>query len=84
MKIRPVSGSGYRCSGCGEGFLFAYDHLPEREIRDFPVWGKRCYLKMRRARVDCPRCGVCAQRLDWLEDQQRQTLRYERYVDPVM
>ena len=80
VKIRPVAGSGYRCGGCGEGILFAYDHLPERRVRDFPVWGRRCYLAMRRARVACSRCGVTMQRLEWLEDQQRQTLRYERYV----
>lgn len=80
VKVRPVAGRGYRCSGCGEGYLFAYDHLPERRVRDFPVWGRCCYLRMRRARVNCAQCGVCAEKLEWLEEQQRQTLRYERYV----
>lgn len=80
VRIRRGEGSGYFCGSCGEGMLFAYDHLAERRVRDFSVWGKACYLQFRRARVDCPRCGVCAERLTWIDDQQRQTLRYERYV----
>jgi len=49
-------------------------------VRDFPVWGRRSFLSVRIARVNCPRCGIVIERLDWLEKYARQTLRYEKYV----
>jgi len=61
--------------------LFAYDHEPVRRIRDFPLWGRRCWLEVALARVWCGRCGaVVVERLEWVEPYARQTLRYERYV----
>jgi transposase len=80
VSIRRRPGSGYRCRGCGQMFLFCHDHLETRRVRDFPVWGRRCYLEFTEARVHCPQCGVLVEALDWLDAQQRQTLRYERYV----
>jgi len=61
-------------------FLVCYDHLPTRRVWDLPVWGRRCYLQFREARVTCPRCDVLVEALDWVDPQQRQTLRYERYA----
>jgi len=81
ISITPISGTGYRCSHCGEGVLIAYDHLETRRIRDFPWAGRRCELEVALARVDCPAChAISVQRLDWLEPHARQTVRYERYV----
>ena len=71
---------GYRCSGCGELYMFAYDEYAERTVRDFHVWGKRSYLSFREARVDCAKCGVKVEKLDWLEPYQRMTVRYEKYL----
>lgn len=73
-------GGGYRCRGCGDTFLFCYDHERSRRVRDFPVWGRRCYLEFSPARVGCPQCGILVEVLDWIEPNQRQTLRYEKYV----
>lgn len=69
---------GYRCSGCGELYMFAYDECAARIVRDFHVWGKRSYLSFREARVDCVKCGVKVEKLDWLEPYQRMTVRYEK------
>jgi len=80
IEVRHRKGSGYHCSCCKEGVLFAYDHLPERLIRDFPVFGKACYLKVRRARILCSHCGVVVENLPWVDDYQHLTLRYERYL----
>ena len=71
---------GYRCGRCGEGLLFCYDTQAPRRIRDFPVWGRRCYLEVAFCRVDCPQCGVVIEGLDWVERYARQTARYEKYV----
>lgn len=80
IAIARRAGTGYRCAGCGQGFLFAYDHMASRRIRDFPVCGRRCYLEITPARVACPQCGIHLEALDWVEAHQRCTLRYERYV----
>ena len=72
--------SGYRCACCGQGLLFAYDHLPVRRIRDFPVWGRRCHLEVQLARVDCPGCGVGIEKVDGVERYGRYTQRYEQYI----
>lgn len=80
ISIVHSPGSPYRCMGCGESYLWAHDHMPSRLIRDFPVWGRRSYLQYAPARVDCPKCGVHVEALDWLEPRARQTLRYERFI----
>lgn len=80
VTVARREGTLYRCSGCDQGFLFAYDHAPTRRVRDFPVWGRRCWIEFTPARVDCPECGVHVEGLDWIEPRERQTLRYERYI----
>jgi transposase len=80
VPIARLEGTVFRCGGCGEGQLFAYDYRPMRKVRDFSIWGRRCVLEFTPARVSCPACGVCSERLDWLEPYERQTLRYERYL----
>ena len=71
-------GVGHRCSRCDEGLLFGYDKMEPRRIRDFPVWGRKCYLEVELMRVDCPNCGIVVEGLDWLERHSRQSLRYEK------
>lgn len=79
VRVRR-SQKNYRCSICGQGFLFAYDHLSSRRIRDFPLWGRRCYLEVDLARIECSQCGIAVEGLKWVERYARCTLRYERYV----
>jgi transposase len=80
VSVRRKAGTGIVCSGCGQPTLFVHDHHAERRVRDFPAWGRRCFLSVRVARVDCPSCGVVTERLDWLEKGCRRTIRYEKYV----
>lgn len=80
VKIRRRPGDGFRCGQCGEGLLFAYDRYEPRRIRDFPMWGRPCYLEAELVRVDCPKCGVVIEGLEWLERWARHTQRYEKYV----
>lgn len=79
VRIERSAGNVLECGGCGARGCRAYDHKPRR-VRDFGVWGRRCFLEFDEARVECERCGVMTERLRWLEPCQRQTLRYERYV----
>lgn len=80
VSVRRTPGTSRLCSGCGQPVLFVYDHRAERRVRDFPVWGRRCFLSLRVARVDCPDCGIVPEQLDWLESGCRRTVRYEKYV----
>ena len=80
VSVRRKAEAGTICSGCGQPTLFVYDHYAQRRVRDFPAWGRRCFLSVRVARVDCPDCGVVSERLDWLEKGCRRTVRYEKYV----
>ena len=80
VKVGRKPGTPRLCSKCGQPVLFVYDHRPERRVRDFPVWGQRCFLSLRIARVDCPDCGIVPERLNWLETGSRRTVRYEKYV----
>jgi transposase len=80
VPIVRSKGTSYRCGKCGGVCLLAYDHGVVRRVRDFPVWGRRCWLEFSPARVDCLACGVHVEGLDWIEPHERQTLRYERYV----
>lgn len=80
LRIRRKPGRGFRCSRCGEGLLFAYEHREPRRVRDFPWAGKPCFLEASFARVDCPDCGVVLEGLDWIDPWARQTVRYEKFV----
>jgi len=80
LRIKRKSGTPFRCSECGDQYLFAYDCAQERQVRDFPVWGRRSCLIFTEYRVNCVRCGVHVEKLDWLDKGQHQTLRYERYI----
>ena len=81
LSVDHVPGNGYRCSRCGRGVLFAYDHLPPRRVRDFPWAGRPCELEVTLARVACPACrAIAVEAAEWVELCSRQTERYERYV----
>ena len=81
LSVEHAPGTGYRCSRCGEGVLFAYDHLPPRRIRDFPWAGRPCELEVTLARVECAACqAIAVEAVEWVETYGRQTERYERYV----
>jgi transposase len=79
VALQRQPGQGCQCARCGQQALPAYDHT-QRQVRDFPLWGRRCFLRFEEARVECPTCGIATEKLHWLEPHQRQTVRYERYI----
>ena len=70
----------YCCAGCGQYYLTYYDCQPY-EVRDLPYgkW-KKAYLLFEKVRVECPKCGVKIERLEWLEPWARLTKRFEDEV----
>lgn len=57
---------GYRCSGCGEWAESGYDSS-QQEFQHLIWWQHITLLRFRRYRVNCPRCGVRTEALDFVE-----------------
>ncbi len=57
---------GYICGGCGEELSRGYDHTWQ-ELRHLTLWQHQTALRFPRYRVDCPRCGVTTEALDFAD-----------------
>lgn len=70
----------YCCSGCGQNYFTYYDAQPY-QVRDLPYgqW-KKASLLFEKVRVNCSKCGVKIEKLDWLEPWARLTRRFEEEV----
>jgi len=66
ITIHPREGSRAFCSVCGRQAP-GYDRLPERRFEFIPFWGILVYFVYAMRRVDCPRCGIKAERVPWAE-----------------
>jgi len=67
------------CSGCdrpGPG----YDRLPERRFEFVPLWGIAVYFVYALRRVDCPRCGVTAERVPWARGKCHLSISYRWFL----
>ena len=60
------------CGQCGQPGS-CYDHLDERSFDMVPMWGMPVLFMYARRRVNCPSCGVKAERLDWVASDDGQT-----------
>ena len=80
IPIRRKRRVGCRCSRCGQGTLFIHEHTSVRRIQDTPWAGKRVFLEVSLARVDCPDCGVVIEGLDWVRPWSRNTVKFELLI----
>jgi transposase len=67
------------CAVCGQVYRSHYDKRPRR-VRDLSCGDKRVYLVFPGRRVQCSRCGVKNERLDWLADNPLYTKRFAFFV----
>lgn len=72
-RSRPV------CDGCGQRGP-GYDTLPRRRFAFVPLWGLAVFLLYARRRVDCPGCGVTAERLPWADGKHHLTTAYAVFL----
>lgn len=70
--IEPRANGRPVCSGCGEKRP-GYDRLPERSFEFVPLWGMPFFFVYALRRVDCPECGIVAERVPWASGKHRQT-----------
>jgi transposase len=69
----------YKCSGCGIGCERVHS-VRERRMRDLP-WGQwKVWLVIEVHRVDCRRCGVSTERIDFLAGKHPYTRRFASAV----
>jgi len=69
----------YTCGGCGVG-MRAIHSVRERRVRDLP-WGTwKVWLVVEVHRVSCRRCGVCTERIEFLEGKHPHTRRFAEAV----
>lgn len=67
------------CGGCGKPVRRVHD-WSERWVRDLPILDAQTWLLVPVCRVRCPRCGVKAERIDWLPPYARMTSRMAESV----
>jgi len=67
------------CSGCGRPAP-GYDRLPVRRFEFVPLWGIAVYFVYALRRVNCPTCGVTAERVPWAVGKSRLTTRYRWFL----
>lgn len=79
VTLRPRANGRAICDGCGQRRA-GYDRLPERSWEFVPLWQIAVFFVYARRRVDCPRCGVKAERIPWAKGMSQQTLEYRWFL----
>lgn len=79
IEIRPRKGSRPVCSGCGIPGP-GYDTMKVRRFEFVPLWGIAVFFLYARRRVDCPVCGIKAERIPWAEGKNHLTTTYAWFL----
>jgi transposase len=80
IKIDFIKGSTFRCPGCDQASLKAYDTV-EKSWRHLNFFQHEAYLTARVPRVDCPKCGVLLiDNIPWARRDSGFTLLFEAMI----
>lgn len=79
--ILTIERYGYPiCPQCGQSYIEAPKDSRFQEVEDLSVFGRRCYLRIWKYRIECS-CGYCGtEHLEWLDRYQRFTVRYRKWI----
>lgn len=79
--ILTVEREGYpECPECGQAYLDVPKDRRYQEVEDLSIFGKRCYLKVLKYRINCS-CGYNGtEHFEWLDRYQRFTVRYRKWI----
>jgi transposase len=79
--ILSIERNGYPiCPRCGQSYIKAPKDSRLQEVEDLSVFGRRCYLRVCKYRIECS-CGYCGtEYLEWLDRYQRFTVRYRKWI----
>lgn len=67
------------CPKCGRTFTKVSEFIESR-VRDLPVFGKTCYLLIRKGRLHCPCSFRGYEAIDFVDKNQRQTKRFDAFL----
>jgi len=79
VTVEPRANGKPVCSGCGKKRP-GYDHLPARRFQFVPLWGIAVFLVYALRRVNCPGCGVTAERVPWASGKEHLTTAYQWFL----
>ena len=79
VSLEPRKNGRPLCSGCGQ-VRPGYDRLPARWFAYVPLWGIAVYFVYALRRVDCPQCGVKAERVPWGDGKNQLTITYRWFL----
>ncbi len=57
---------GHLCGKCGQTVAQGYDRTWQ-EVQHLMMWHHLCFLRFERYRVNCPRCGIRTEALDFVD-----------------
>jgi len=66
------------CSICGR--RSTRERKIKKIVRDLPISGKETYLSCEIYNVKCTKCGIRREKLDFVDNHSRQTIRLETYI----
>jgi transposase len=79
VRLEPRANGRPICSGCGRKGR-GYDRLPVRRFEFVPLWGMAVFFVYALRRVECPRCGIKAERVPWASGKDRMTTTYQWFL----
>lgn len=79
VSIAPRANGRPVCSGCRR-VAPGYDRLPVRRFAFIPLWAIPVFFLYALRRVNCPRCGVVAERVPWCDGKCHLTHSYRWFL----
>jgi transposase len=79
VEIHPRKNGRPICSGCDQ-VRPGYDRLPVRRFEFVPLWGIAIYFVYAMRRVECPQCGVKAEKVPWCDGKNQLTTTYRWFL----
>ncbi len=80
IEVEERKNSHPICSCCQQKAV-QYDRLPyNRDDQFIPLWGYQVYIRYRKRRVNCLKCGVKVEQVPWSQGKQKLTSSYQVYL----
>ena len=68
------------CPKCGKKYIDAPKDRRSQQVEDLSVFGRRCFLRIQKNRINCS-CGFSGtEHVEWLNRYERVTNRYQRWI----
>jgi len=80
VDLIPRQNGVARCSDCGQRAP-VYDTAPHPRLFEYvPLWIFQVYFRYRMRRVNCPRCKIKVEAVEWAQGKEHQTRPYQLFL----